>query len=167
MIDMDVDEPEQWPLVSKVFMMRDTETNSVIGVHVTDHNEQFSANVLRFLMQAVLYAVGPDPALDNVPVALMHYLPAQQRMELSLSDTGSEEACLELRNKAESEGLAYFLRRFKASVADTCIFVEVRYKSLADVTTGNVVTIVDMSASLPEQTACPQYHDFFSVARTQ
>jgi hypothetical protein len=171
MTDMDVDEPEQWPLVSKVFLVHDHDTETVQGVHIIDHNEHFSANLLRFFMQIVLYTVSPE---YSVPVALMHYLPAQQRIELSLSDTGSEEACLQLRNRAETDGLPHFLRRFKqaatsATTATTsrCTYVEVRYKTLADITTGNVVAIFDGAATLPDEISCPSYHDFFRVASQQ
>lgn len=166
MTDMDIDEPEQWPLVSKVFLVHDRETETVQGVHITEHGEQFSANLLRFFMQIVLYTVSPE---YTVPVALMHYLPAQQRIELSLSDTGTEDACLQLRNRAETDGLAHFLRRFKAVAtgATACTFVEVRYKTLADITTGNVVAIFDAAASLPDEISCPPYHEFFRVAASQ
>ena len=118
-------------------------------------------------MQLVLYALSGEPSMDNVPAVLIHYLPAQQRIELSLSDTGAEQACLDLRAKAESEGLSYFLRRFAKSVSDPCTLVELRYKSLADVTTGNVVTIVESRAPLPTEDACAPYHEFFRVARNQ
>lgn len=166
MIDMDVDEPEQWPLVSKVFLVRDSETDTVQGVHIPEHSEQFSANLLRFFMQIVLYTVSPE---FTTPVALMHYLPSQQRIELSLSDTGTEDACLQLRNKAESDGLGYFLRRFKQAVttSSTCTFVELRYKTMADITVNNVVSIFENAAPLPDEISCPQYHEFFRVASQQ
>lgn len=165
MTDMDVDVPEELPLVSKVVLLPDGDT--LMGVHVIEHTEQFSANVLRFVMQLVLYAINQEPSLDNLPMALMHYLPTQQRVELSLSDTGAEQACLELRQKAETEGLSYFLRRFAQAPRETCTLVELRYSSLADITTGKVVSVVESRAPLPTPESCAPYHEFFSVARAQ